>query len=386
MKNSGLLFFISLLFTTQPFAQRYSFKNYTTNDGLVQTDITDIKQDKKGAIWIGTAGGISVFDGKEFTNYDDHDLLQSLRINALLCDSAGTMWIATRNGLLCYRNSFTIFFKPSLTQSNVVSCLAADTKNRLLFVCNDTLYQVRGNKAEKFRISKNIDNNVAMVAFDRDDQLWIVTADLKIFRKNGSVITAIRTPFRAVEKKLGLAILRVLGKEGPEPCFVTNFGAFQVVNDSLQYFAQQYPKYRNARIGPATYLLEENDSTVWVGGVAGLAKLSGSSHSRYTTENGFCDNSVSCLFTDREKNLWVGCTYNGVYKLSNEALFHLRPDSPSFDLRHVSETVSLSANKTLIGTWGKGLYVYNGDSVTKVALPTYLRYISALLPVGSYTY
>src|SRR6478672_6382225 len=121
MKKRGLLLFLNLLFASLLFSQRYSFKNFTTHDGLVQTDITDIKQDKKGNIWIGTNGGLSVYDGKQFTNYDDHDLLQSLRINAILCDSFGAVWIATANGLLRYVNRFEVFFKPRKTQNNAVT-------------------------------------------------------------------------------------------------------------------------------------------------------------------------------------------------------------------------------------------------------------------------
>lgn len=385
MKNSGTLLLL-LLFALSLSAQRYSFKNFTTNDGLVQTDITDIKQDKKGNIWIGTNGGISVFDGKTFTNYDDHDLLQSLRINALLCDSNGTVWIATRNGLLRYQNGFEVFFKPATSHKNFVSCLTLSSKNQLLFVCNSTVYEVKNNRAEKYRINDEVENKTAFVAFDRDDQLWIVTEDLRVYRKVFKQLTPIRTPFTAAERKGGLGMMRVLGKEGPEPYFVTNFGALRVVDDSLHYFVQQFPGYADARVGQATYVLQENDSTVWVGGVVGMAKLTGSGYKRFTAKEGFCDNSVSCLFTDRERNLWVGCTYNGVYKLSNEALFQLLPSNQSFDLRHVSTVVPLSPRKTLMGTWGKGLYAYNGDSVARIPLPPQLRYITTMLTVGNDTY
>ena len=36
-----------LVLSFHSFAQSYTFKHITTNDGLVQTDVTDIKQDKK---------------------------------------------------------------------------------------------------------------------------------------------------------------------------------------------------------------------------------------------------------------------------------------------------------------------------------------------------
>ena len=367
-------------------SQSYSFKHFTTNDGLVQTDITDIEQDKKGNIWIGTNGGISIFDGKTFTNYDDHDVLQSLRINAFLCDSTGVMWVATRNGLLQYKNGFRVFFKPNVGNSNLVSCLSANAQNLLIFVCNGIIYKVHNNRVEKIPVNNRIENNAALVAFDWENNLWIVTNDMKVYKKTFSQLTEIKTPFGAAAKRNGLAFMKILGQEGPVPYFVTNFGTLWVKNDSLCFFEGQYPQYRNANIGQATYVLEENDSTVWVGGVVGLSKLTTSNTTRYVKDNGFCDNSVSVLFTDREKNLWVGCTYNGVYKLGNEALFYLNPPNESIDLRHVSDVSSLSPQATLLSTWGKGLYLFANDSIKKIQLPPFLRYINCMFTLGNYTY
>ncbi|MDB5207682.1 MAG: hypothetical protein JWR72_2757 [Flavisolibacter sp.] len=369
-------------------SQSYSFKNYTTNDGLVQTDITDIKQDKKGNIWIGTNGGISIFNGKKFTNYDDHDLLQSLRINALLCDSAGVMWIATSNGLLKYETGFEVFFKPNGNRNNLVTSLTRNSQNLVLFVCNNVLYQIKNRgRVERYNINKSIENNVSLAAFDRDDNLWIVTTDLKVYKKSYNIITPIRTPFTPDEKKGGLGFIKVLGKEGNTPYFITNFGTFWANGDSLNYFTGQYPQFAKTRVGFATYVLEDDDSTVWVGGTVGLSKLSGSGAKRFTKENGFTDNSVSCLFTDRERNLWVGCTYNGIFKLSNEALFHLKPPDESIDLNHISGIVPLPGGTSLLSTWGKGLFSYKGDSVTRIAFPfPYIRYINSMLTVGEHTY
>lgn len=383
-----MLLLFCFLFSAMVTGQSFSFKNYTTNDGLVQTDITDIKQDKKGNIWIGTNGGISIFDGKQFTNYDDHDLLQSLRINALLCDSLGVMWIATGNGLLKYGNSFELFFKPRKDHTNPVTSLTLNSQNQLLFVCNNVAYQVgKSGKAEKYRIGNGVENSVSLLSFDRDDNLWIVTGDLKVYKKSFNGLTPIRTPFTAGEKKEGLAFLKVLGKEGPQPYFVTNFGTFWVKDDSLNHFIDKYPQFANTRVGIATYVLGDDDSTIWVGGTLGMSKLSGSAASRFTKGNGFTDNSVSCIFTDREHNLWIGCTYNGIYKLGNQALFHLKPSNPSIDLSHISDVVSLANGSTLLSTWGKGLFSYKADSIAPIAFPfPYIKYINSLHTVGNYTY
>lgn len=368
-------------------AQRYTFKNYTTHDGLVQTEITDITQDRRGAIWIGTKGGLSVFDGKTFTNYDDHDLLRSLFINGLFCDSAGVMWVATENGLLKYDNGFTVFFRAPSKRAGWVNNLTANSKNVLLFVSDHTVYSVNGAKAERYPIGKAVDDRVAFLAYDRSDNLWIVTADMKVFKKTANALVPIRTPFTAAYKRQGFGLLKLLGKQGPSPCFVTNFGSFWVKDDSLCSFAASHPSFPDARVGGATFVLQEGDSALWAGGTVGLAKLTANGATRFAAVNGFCDNSVSCLFTDREKNLWIGCTYNGVYKLANEALFSINLPGQSFDLRHVSAVSQLPAGSFLLGTWGKGLFLVNGDSVSKMStLSPAVRYITCLLTTEEKTY
>lgn len=383
-----LILFLSVFFLSAGLrAQRYSFKNYTTHDGLVQTEITDITQDKRGAIWIGTRGGISVFDGKNFTNFDSQDLLQNLFINALYCDTAGTMWIATDNGLLKYDREFHVFFKSNNGPKNSVTSLTADAHHRLLFVCNNNIYQTDGKTVKPFPVDRSLEGQIEFIAFDRSDNLWITTMDFRVYRKTANGVKAISTPFKEAQIKQGLGMMKILGQHSRTPYFVTNFGTMCVRNDSLVFFSSVHPSFVRANVGAAVYVLPVEDSTFWVGGTMGMTKLQGNEVKRFAEFNGFCDNSVSCIFKDNEQNIWIGCTFNGVYKLSNEALFQPDTKEASYDLHHISHVVSLPNSEVLIGTWGRGLFsMYGSDSLTKRTAPSYMmRYITGLLPMGNKT-
>src|SRR5215204_7424771 len=80
-------------------AQKLLFRHLGTEQGLIQSNVTHITQDKKGNIWIGTNAGISVYDGKKFINYDNLQQLPNLMINNIVCDQKGIIWIATDNGI-----------------------------------------------------------------------------------------------------------------------------------------------------------------------------------------------------------------------------------------------------------------------------------------------
>ena len=48
------------------FAQDIPFKNYGIEDGLPQSDILTMQQDKYGHIWFGTAEGLASFNGMSY--------------------------------------------------------------------------------------------------------------------------------------------------------------------------------------------------------------------------------------------------------------------------------------------------------------------------------
>ena len=46
-----------------------TFQNFTTKDGLAGNEVTNIYEDKTGAVWFGTGNGASRYDGKSFRNF-----------------------------------------------------------------------------------------------------------------------------------------------------------------------------------------------------------------------------------------------------------------------------------------------------------------------------
>ncbi|HTD40467.1 MAG TPA: two-component regulator propeller domain-containing protein, partial [Mucilaginibacter sp.] len=69
---------VLLMFGTRLYAQQHSYKIYNVNDGLPSTTTNGVYQDKYGYLWVGTAAGLSRFDGRQFVNYSIADGLPSL--------------------------------------------------------------------------------------------------------------------------------------------------------------------------------------------------------------------------------------------------------------------------------------------------------------------
>ncbi len=98
------IFLLWLFLCDKAFAQPgpYVFRHLTTGNGLINTRISNLYQDKKGYIWIGTIDGLQRYDGSRFVNYlpDLHDpeALHNGWITNIFEDSKHRFWIGTNAG------------------------------------------------------------------------------------------------------------------------------------------------------------------------------------------------------------------------------------------------------------------------------------------------
>ncbi len=76
------------------------------NNGLANNYITDLIQDDKGRLWVGTESGLYCYDGSEFHGYNTaNSSLNSNMINTLwLNTQAGELWIGTKGTGVCVLN------------------------------------------------------------------------------------------------------------------------------------------------------------------------------------------------------------------------------------------------------------------------------------------
>ena len=105
MKRLFLTFFLLCFCSLVSTAQRYQFKKYKTEEGLVNNETYAILQDSRNKIWVSTTGGISCFNGKTFKNYTTEDGLASNIVFSIFEDSKGRIWAGTLdNGISIIEN------------------------------------------------------------------------------------------------------------------------------------------------------------------------------------------------------------------------------------------------------------------------------------------
>lgn len=141
MSRVYFLIFTISLFSTILRAQDdfYATRNYTVMNGLPQSQVLSLLEDKSGYLWIGThGGGLARFDGREFKVYTTLNGLLTNSISGLYLDRHDNLWILHPRGITKYDGKeFKKIQEPAATSS----------KGRAMwrmFELNDTLFVLSG--------------------------------------------------------------------------------------------------------------------------------------------------------------------------------------------------------------------------------------------------
>jgi signal transduction histidine kinase/ligand-binding sensor domain-containing protein len=131
-----LLFCWVLSASAQEYA--YSVRNYKAVDGLPQSQVNIMLEDKNGYLWIGTqGGGLARFDGRKFTVYTTLDGLLSNIISYLKLDDDQNLWIVHPRGITKFDGIHFTKFRQSGSPLNA-------RRIRRIFEYRDTLFFTSG--------------------------------------------------------------------------------------------------------------------------------------------------------------------------------------------------------------------------------------------------
>ena len=119
MRIFRLLFCVTacLFIFPEIYSQYYNltFRNFSSSNGLSQSEVQSIKEDKYGFIWIGTRFGLTRYDGKEFRTFyhlnNNPNSLGENIVSDIEQDSKGILWFALYNSGISEMNGLNFTFK-----------------------------------------------------------------------------------------------------------------------------------------------------------------------------------------------------------------------------------------------------------------------------------
>ena len=316
MKKSTILFFIMCTAGTV-LAQRLPVQTFTTRDGLVSNFITEIYQDSKGYLWIGTDEGVSIFDGDKFKNIRFDETKVWGYVNDILESKVhpGQMWIATNGGgLIRYMDGETESYSLGKNPfSDNINSIIEMEDGSLWCGTDDGLYHFKNNEVEHLPSS----DLKTYVKFTKslDGTIWCFD-EMNLFTFSPDTKTLIRPrvkdlPLDSIIHVSALAdssvVVHVRRKKNTEVFIVKD----ETVIKKYELF---FPAALFTVLGP--------NKQYWIGTTEGLQMVQESVVSPffliYTTANGLPVNELTIGYQDREQNIWFGSFGRGITKLETQ--------------------------------------------------------------------
>lgn len=348
-------------------AQQVNFRNYSVGDGLAQSQVFAMAEDREGYIWMGTrGGGISRFDGIRFTNFTTRDGLLNDFISCLFTDSKGNICIGTNIGLSVYNgkdfNNYPLR-KDSATLS--ISAIAEDRQGNLWLATGKGLYIKRGEKVECYSCRHQLDREIiSCLFFDSAGKLWYGD-DFGLNRVdtvNGKVQLAV---FRRKEG-FSNVLIRNIREIAKGKLLVGTYGGGVFLFSNGKAYSSAWNESMQSKI--VHDVLQDKKGNYWIGTYdAGVYRVRATDSliTHYGTSEGLANDHVSVLFEDSWGNIWVGTSGGGVSRFSGEQFMHYT-EKNGLPGNYVF-AISVESDSVLwMGTSVKGVVRMNTESGTSV--------------------
>ena len=271
------------------------FTHLTVADGLSQSDVRAIAQDRQGFMWLGTwLGGLNRYDGYTFKVYkhDDQDprSLLSDAVRTLYVDRQGVLWVATMG--------------PGLDRYD------RDT---------DSFVHYRHDPRDPSSLPDNV---VKSFYEDETDTLWVGTrAGLCRFDRTRGAFFTYRSR-RNDPASLGAAHVQGIALDASTGLLwiATQDSGVKVLDRATGHFA----RYAHDPNDPGSlsnddvgYIVQDREGTMWISTSRGLDRFDRKTHKfiRYFSDpkdpHSLSDNFVLDIQEDRAGRFWVA-TDNGL--------------------------------------------------------------------------
>ncbi len=341
---------IILLQCISTYARRpqIEFTHLKAQDGLSQSWVKSICQDKYGFMWFGTNEGLNKYDGYSFTVYknnpEDKNSISNNAIESIYEDKSGNLWVGTENGLNLYdRENDRFIYNTKLSRKRIADFLELEdgsifmtSRNSGLFLYNpenDSIISFLPEETNPDRISSD---DLTSILMDSSGNIWIGSSD-------------------------GLNLL-----------------------DTLTYKFTHFKNNENDRNSIAHSNIQalclDSKNRIWVGTQSGLSLLKynkdapeKSTFINYkhnpNNEASISSGFVLALKGDKEDRLWIGIQNGGLNIIDlntfeeNNCVFHHYVNNPD-------DNTSLSYNSIYslyedcngtiwVGSYGDGVNMYN---------------------------
>lgn len=375
-----------------------SFSQISINEGLSQSTVFSIAQDRKGYMWFATYDGVNKYDGYEFTVYrhllNDSTSLASDIARVVMSDSNGNIWVGTRKGLSCYNESKDCFEnfhfknKSSLPVTEII-----ELPKQILWVCVDNHIRAFDMQAKEFSnsgIHKDLRRLNVSVMKRAGDSIYLGDTSGHLY-----VYSILNHEFRKVTAYQGKKKIQTFLLQSPNKLWIGTEGDGLYLFNPLDNSATHYVHDLQQGSISSNFIRSlalDSKGKLWIGTFNDLNiyNESDDTFTAYTTDvldgGSLSQRSVRCLYKDTQGGMWIGTFFGGLnyyHPLRNRfRTIHHIPYRNSLNNNIVSSIVEDEKANLWIGTNDGGVNYYD----LKSGEFTYYLFDDKLNSVGYYAF
>ncbi len=383
---------VSATFTTFSYSQKsdISFSHITIDDGLSQSSILCMMQDKDGFMWFGTQGGLNRYNGTSSKPFDvylhniyDTNSLSSSWIFAISEDNSGNLWIGTVSGLNKFdkkNNKFTRYLNnpqnPESISDGQVFGVLVDSRGNVWAKTFDALNKldtatgkfVRFVHDVDFFQSKSLDLSFPIIE-DKHGKLWTGSQDgLLLFDRDYETYKKYTVNNSAICDNFVSAIYE--DKEGYLWIGTKNgLNRFNYKKNEFITFRHEPGNENSLCNNNVKTICQDHLGNIWIGTYGGGVSRYNpktKTFTNFTTNANDLANSLSnpyiiSIYEDRSHILWIGSYGKAINKvdLKNKKFNLYTQFNIGLSFNEIAAVYETDDNKLWIGTWGKGLNIYD---------------------------
>ncbi len=379
--NKTLLITVLLLLEMVGSIKAYNLKQLSWKDGLSNSAILSICQDRDGFMWFGSCDGLNLFDGLHIQVYKPvNDNLSGNLITSVLEAEAGVLWIRTNYGLDRFDK-----------HTNEVECfddfgtpiLLRKSKDNDIFVINTSnsisYYHRPSRTFKEIILKEHISDYILDFGIDSENTVRIITTKSEIsylIRKsdNGEIEWIYDRIFFHVNELLY--------------CFYEDNTSYFIDEEFVLYecnlaAGKKYYicnlKDRIAKKGEISSIIKYRDDYFIGFKTNGLLHIKNTSEKQesYEIEEIDIKAGIFCLWKDRRQDIvWIGTDGRGVYMYSDEP-YSLKSVLFSGRIEKPIRSLFLDREQNMwVGTKGDGIVKIERYDPDKVPEEEQLRYFT----------
>ncbi|MCX2575226.1 ligand-binding sensor domain-containing protein [Pedobacter sandarakinus] len=292
-------------------AQTTYLPHYSSKNGLASNNCYYILQDKNGFIWIATDNGLSRFDGTNFQNFTIEDGLPDTQILQMKEDRVGKIWFFSLNGQLSYLKDGKFYNQDNdqllkkLSFNTVIVSFLMDKKGRIWLGTNSNMIVCYDGKVIKKFVSPNVDDKFINAFIHEDEQGTIFAySDLSVQKFDGKTFSVVSSRVKPISY--------MTANNQPNGSLVyLDSGGLKALKQGNITDLVSIPQNLIKNMS-GYFFYDETQKQVWLSNANGAFVLDKSGK----TVQYLQDITVNQIIKDNNQNMWFA-TNVGIYMLPN---------------------------------------------------------------------